>query len=240
MKSKRASFKERTLSDRLLPFVYDITEDNIDEMNEVSISTFDKGIDDINNPAAVRTLWEKGFNRKLTSIFVNIIKNQDAYVALMKDGYTTIHVDPKDNIVITIYEFFMNDYNFERTDLDNNTREFTFYYSIKDDSAEDNPELLKGKFDLDISIMYIDPESYEDITQDEVDYDQDCYEITYDISNRIFFNKYITEDYDNDDFDMIIRKEVMILKALFNDLDYEKIQSILTTKIKTEKDIIIE
>lgn len=239
MKSKRSSFKERVLADRLLPFIYDISESNIDEMNEVSISTFDKGIDDIKNPVAVRTLWEKGFNRKLTSIFVNIIKNQDAYVALMKDGYTTIHVDQKDNIVITIYEFFMNDYNFERTDLDNNTREYSFYYCIKDESAEDNQELLKGRFDLDISVMYIDPESYEDITEDEVDYDQDCYEITYDISNKIFFNKYITEDYDNDDLDMILGKEVMLLRSIFNDLDYEKIQSITTSEIKTQKDIII-
>lgn len=232
MKSKRASFKERTLSDRLLPFVYDITEGNIDEMNEVSIGTFEKGVDDIDNPLVVRGIWEKGLNRKLTSIFVNIIKNKEAYVDLMKTGYLTIHVDPKNNIIIYIYDFFMNDFNFERTDLDNNTREFTFYYSIKDESAEDNPELLKGKFDLDVSVMYINPESYEEITNDVVDTNQDCYEVSYDISNKIFFNKYITEDYDNDDFEMIMNKEVMLLKAIFFDLDYSKIQSIANSQEK--------
>ena len=229
MKSKRASFKERTLSDRLLPFVYDITEANIDEMNEVSIGTFEKGVDDINNPLIVRGIWEKGLNRKLTSIFVNIIKNKEAYIDLMKTGYLTIHVDPKDNIIICVYDFFMNDYNFERTDLDNNTREFTFYYSIEDESAEDNPELLKGRFDLDVSVMYIDPESYEEITNDTVDVNQDCYEISYDITNKIFFNKYITEDYNNDDLEMIMNKEVMLLKAIFSDLDYDKIQSIASS-----------
>ena len=149
----------------------------------------------------------------------------------MKDGYTTIHVDPNDNIVILIYDFFLNDYNFERTDLDNNNREYTFYYSIRDNSAEDNSELIKGRFDLDVSVMYINPESYEDITGDKADYDRDCYEAVYDISNKIFFNKYITEDYDNDDIDMIMGKEVMLLKAVFNDLDYDKIQSIIDSNV---------
>lgn len=239
MKSKKNSFKSKGISDKFLPFINDITEANMDEMNEVSITTFDKSIEDINNPLIVRGLWEKGLNRKLTAIFINILKNQNAYASLMTNGLTTVHADPDDNIVVLISDINIYNFAFENTDLDNNNKEYSFYYCIKDESADDNPEIINGRFDIDISIMYIDQDTYKDIMEEEVDYNQDCFEISYDISNKIFFNRYITEDYNNDDFDLIIRKETETLKSIFNSLDYYKINSIIDTKIKTIKDIII-
>ena len=223
--------KEKLLKDPILPFVSNITESDIDQMNEVSLSTFNKNIDDIGNSVVVRGLWEKGLNRKLSSIFINLIKNDDAYIALHQDGYTTVHVDKKDNIVINILDFFENDYNFENTLKDNNTREYTFYYSIIDNSVEDNGILINGRFDLDVLMMYISYENYKNYINENDDYDDniDCFEISFEIFNKIHFNRYITEDYGNtteDELDKVICKETKLLKSIFNKLNVDKINNI--------------
>ena len=231
---KKGTFREKVLnSDKLLPFIQDISESKIDEINEVTLGTFNDDINNISNSLIVRSIWEKGLNRKLSSIFINLLKNENSYVSLHREGYMTLHLDKKDNIEITILDFFMNDYNFERTDKDNNIREYTFSYMIKDYSAEDNQILIKGRFDLDVSIMLLDNEEIKDeeLFDEEIDDEQDYFELTYDISNKIFFNKYITEDYNNDDFEEILDKEVMLLKAIFNDIDNDKIESILFAEV---------
>lgn len=235
MKNKKISFKEKILdSDKLLVFIKEVDSKYLDQINEVSLSIFDSSIDSI-NPNIIRGLWEKAFNRKLSEIFFNILKNDETYVALYKDGYTTIHTDVDDNIVITILDFFVKDYNFETTDRDNNTREYTFYYSITDLSAEDNRELIKGRFDIDLSVMFINQDDYADIIdEDEIDPELDCYEVIIDITNKIFFNKYITEDYNNDNLDQVINKEVMLLRSIFNDLDDKLILNILNSSVKNK------
>ena len=226
MKSRKEQLKERLINDPMFGIVSNLTESDMDEMNEVSISTFNKSINEIDNPLAVRGLWENGLNRKLTSIFVNLIKNVDAFTELNNQGHILVDVDKNHNINIIVVDFFMNDYNFERSVMDNNIREYTFYYNITDDSAEDNPILIKGRFDLDISVMYVDQDNYEDITGEEMNGDIG-YELSYEVTNKIFFNKYITEDYLNDNYEEILDKEVMLLESIFNDLDVELINDMV-------------
>ena len=226
MKSRKEQLKERLINDPMFEIVSNLTESDMDEINEVSISTFNKNINEINNPLAVRGLWENGLNRKLTSIFVNLIKNVDAFTELNNQGHILVDVDKNHNINIIVVDFFMNDYNFERSVMDNNIREYTFYYNITDDSAEDNPILIKGRFDLDISVMYVDQDNYEDITGEEMNSDIG-YELSYEVTNKIFFNKYITEDYLNDNYEEILDKEVMLLESIFNDLDVELINDMV-------------
>ena len=234
MSKKKGTYREKILnSDKLLPFIQDIDDNKLDEINEVSLSTFNDDIDDIKNPLIVRGIWEKGLNRKLSSIFINLLKNEDSYVSLHREAYMTLHLDNKDNIEITVLDFFINDYNFEATDRDNNVREYTFYYMIKDYSAEDNQILIKGRFDFDVSIMLLDNEEIKDeeLFDENIVDDQDYFELTYDVTNKIFFNNYITEDYNNDNFEEIIDREVMLLKAIFNDIDNDKIESILYAEV---------
>ena len=239
-KSNSDMIRNKILSDKFLSFIYEMSEFDIDEMNEVTLTTFNKDIDDIDNPIIVRGLWEKGLNRKLSSIFINCIKNPDAYVELHKNGYITLHTDLNDNIVIDVLDFFVNDYNFEKTDIDNNIREYTFYYSIIDESDDYYPILIKGRFDLDISTMYIENDIDTDIIE-ELSSDDVChYEIDFNVTNKVFINKYINKDYNDNDQGNIISNEVKLLKKIFNSIDNDKINSIIDCRTTTDTKLVIE
>lgn len=213
---------DKLLSDRVLDIVNSIDENDIAAMCAYYQTDSNDYI------VLEREASEEHFNRKLATIIVNLIKNQKTYVSLHRDGYISLYLDPDKNIEINILDFFCNDYNFEKTDMDNNTREFTFYYQIKDVNAEFNQYLMKGRVDLDISLMYIPDEDYEENTEEELKDNEDGFEIEFELINKIYFNKYITDDYNNDDYESVLKKEIKLLNRVTDSLDDTKINDIIS------------
>ena len=212
---------KKVKSDKMLYFIRELTEEDIDEINEVNLGTFENPeLDKLKSGYMVRELWEKGFNRKLTSLFTDLLRDDKNYRDLLNDIEIKISLNDIKSLSLFITDFSVHSYQFELSESTNNNREYSFYYYIYEEDRDTNPKLLSGRFDLDISVMYISSEDYKDFSSDtDVENLEKCYELIYNVTNKIFFNKYITEDYVNDDYDQVISKEICILRHIFRNID---------------------
>lgn len=162
------------------------------------------------------------------SIMNATLNNEDLRTILMKDNYLEIHPFKDDNIIFKIIDFYMNDYNFESTNMDNNSTRYTFEYLIEDSKfvLNDNDKCicLKGRFDCILSIDFrdsLDRELYMDDYKDSEDFinntdDGDHFLVSTDSKNLVVFNQYLdgTKDPDNSDIDINNKRVALILDLM--------------------------
>ena len=202
-------------SDKILNFIRNFDDNDLDNLCEVSLDRkyIDKLIYDTKIGTNLKlTLAEFLLNRILLKIFVELLSDDDICIGLNKFKKLKIVPDNK-KIQLYIYKFDITDFSFESTDMDNNTRQYSFYYQIKDLVFEDQDILIKGRFDINVTVDYC-PEAIKDDFEPIEDKDFEHYNVSYDIFNDIRYNRYITKENSIEDEKKIIDAKLTILNKI--------------------------